>query len=132
MANADPHRERATGPGSSARPWAESLDALIAAPGHHSVLLENDRVRVLDTRIAPGETVPVHTHRWPSVLYVLQWAHCVRRDTGGSVLMDTRIGGSIPQAGAVLWSPPLPPHTLENVGESQIHVIAVELKGETA
>ncbi len=42
--------------------WPESLDATTAAPNHHEVLLENDRVRVLDTRIGPGERTPVHTH----------------------------------------------------------------------
>jgi len=41
---------------SSASPnqWPESLDAMIAAPEHHEILLENDRVRVLDTRPGPG------------------------------------------------------------------------------
>ena len=27
-----------------------------------------------------------------------------------------------------LWSEPIPPHTLENIGDRVIHVIAVELK----
>jgi len=30
--------------------------------------------------------------------------------------------------GRALWSEALPPHTLENVGDQEIHVIAVELK----
>lgn len=50
--------------------WPDSLDAMVAAPEHHEVLLENERVRVLDSRIKPGDTVPVHTHRWASVLYI--------------------------------------------------------------
>ena len=29
------------------------LDAMAAAPDHHKVLLENDKVRVLDTRLGP-------------------------------------------------------------------------------
>jgi len=28
----------------------------------------------------------------------------------------------------VLWSEPIPPHTLENVGDRLIHAIVVELK----
>jgi len=63
--------------------WPDSLDALVAAPEFHSLLLENDDVRVLETRIGPGETVPVHTHRWPSVLYTLSTGHFVRRDGEG-------------------------------------------------
>jgi len=35
-------------------PWDASLDALVAAPGRHRLVLENAHVRVLDTRIAPG------------------------------------------------------------------------------
>ena len=49
-------------------PWPPELDALIAAPKHHTLILENDRMRLLDTVIPVGETVPVHTHRWPGVL----------------------------------------------------------------
>jgi hypothetical protein len=43
--------------------WPEKLDALVAAPRHHFLLFENDAVRVLNTRIVPGDTVPLHTHR---------------------------------------------------------------------
>ena len=104
----------------------DELDALTAAPGHHSLLFENEHVRVLDTHIAPGDTTPVHTHRWPAVLYVLSGEHFVRRDGEGNVLMDSR-GGEGLRAGAA-WTAPFPRHTLENVGEMSIHVIAVELK----
>ncbi len=70
--------------------WADSIDAVVAVPAHHTVLLENQQVRVLDTRIAPGDTVPLHTHRWPSVLHVLSWSDFVRHDERGTVIVDTR------------------------------------------
>ena len=107
-------------------PWPPELDAVVAAPKHHVVMLENDDVRVLDTRIAPGETVPLHTHRWPSVLYVLSWSDFVRRDERGEVALDSRTAGLAPPK--ALWSAALPPHTLENVGDRDIHIISVELK----
>jgi hypothetical protein len=47
--------------------WPDELDALIAAPEDHQLLLGNDRVRVLLTTIPAGATPRVHTHRWPSV-----------------------------------------------------------------
>ena len=56
------------------------LDAMSVAPAHHAVLMENDRVRVLDTRLGPGEQTPVHTHQWPAVLYVLGWSDFIRYD----------------------------------------------------
>jgi hypothetical protein len=109
--------------------WPESLDALAAAPESHRLLFENEAVRVLETRIPPGAATPVHTHRWPGVLYVLSFAHFVRRDDAGSVVVDTRESVALPQAGTALWSGSLPPHTLENVDTSPIHVVGVELKG---
>ena len=51
--------------------WLDAFDAVVAAPEHHRVLLENERVRVLNTLIKPGDETPVHTHRWSSVHYVL-------------------------------------------------------------
>ena len=107
--------------------WPDSLDAPAAAPESHRLLFENAAVRVLETRIAPGQTTQVHTHRWAGVLYVLSFDHFVRRDAEGAVLVDSRDGGELPQPGATLWSGALPPHTLENVGSSDIRVINVEL-----
>jgi hypothetical protein len=33
--------------------WSDELDAVAAAPAHHHVLLENERVRVLETGSSP-------------------------------------------------------------------------------
>ncbi|MBI3450120.1 MAG: hypothetical protein HY049_14550 [Acidobacteria bacterium] len=106
----------------------DPLDAMVAAPDHHSVLFENERVRVLDTRLGPGESTPVHTHPWPGVLYVVTWSDFVRFDAGGSVLVDSRVTGMRPRAGEALWAAPLAPHFAKNVGDAELHVIAVELK----
>jgi len=38
------------------------LDGPIAAPDHHRVVFENDRVRVLETVVRPGDTTPLHTY----------------------------------------------------------------------
>lgn len=108
--------------------WPDSLDALVAAPAFHSLLLENDDVRVLDTRIGPGETVPLHTHRWPSVIYTVSTGHLVRRDGEGRILTDTRATGTLPEPGAAAWVPAMPPHTLENVDSGEIRLLNVELK----
>jgi hypothetical protein len=108
--------------------WPDSLDALAAAPESHHLVFENDSVRVLETRIAPGATTQLHTHRWPSVLYILSFGHFVRLLDVGTVLLDSREAGALPQPGAALWNGPLSPHTLENVDASEIRVISVELK----
>jgi quercetin dioxygenase-like cupin family protein len=108
--------------------WPADLDALAAAPAFHRLVFENDTLRLLDTRIGPGQTVPLHTHRWPSVLYVVANAHHVRRDHEGRVLTDTRAGDAVREVGTAVWTAPMAPHTVENVGDSEIHLINIELK----
>jgi mannose-6-phosphate isomerase-like protein (cupin superfamily) len=103
------------------------LDALRAAADHHELLFENDRVRILDTRVAPGERTAVHAHEWPAALYVLSWSDFVRRDADEKVLVDSRERAAT-EPGGGLWIDPLPPHSVENVGNSDLHIIAVEVK----
>jgi quercetin dioxygenase-like cupin family protein len=108
--------------------WPSHLDALTAAPEFHRLLLENESVRILDTRIEPGQTVPLHTHRWPAANYILSYSDLVRRDEHGGVTLDTRKTPLNIRPGQASWLPPLGPHTLENVGTTPIHVISIELK----
>ena len=109
-------------------PWPDSLDALITAPEYHRVLLENEYVRVLDVRIPQGHTVPVHTHRWPAALVLINDGEFVRRDSEGAVLFDTRIAQSRSLPLLPTWTEPFPPHSVENVGNTDIHVISIEVK----
>jgi hypothetical protein len=108
-------------------PWPEELDALTAAPHHHTLLFENEFVRVLDTRVPPGQTVPLHTHQWPSALYILSWSDFIRRNADGLIIIDSRAIPRDPEQSAI-WSASLPPHTLENIGNSELRAISVELK----
>jgi hypothetical protein len=75
------------------------LDAMAKAPGHHEVLLENDKVRVLDTRVSPGDRTP-----------------------------DSRTMDRKPEIGAALWAGPIGPHYVQNVGQTELRIIAVEAK----
>ena len=109
-------------------PWPEELDAVRAAPQHHKLLFENDHVRVLDTCIPSGERTAVHTHRFPASLYVISWSDFIRYDEEGRVLLDSRTLNKIASASTALWTDPLTPHALENVGAKDLHVISVEIK----
>jgi mannose-6-phosphate isomerase-like protein (cupin superfamily) len=104
------------------------LDAMSVSRDHHTVLLENETVRVLDTRLGPGERTPVHTHQWPAVFYVLSWSEFIRYDPDGTELMDSRSLPSEPEIGAAFWGAPLVPHYVRNVGDRDLHIIATELK----
>jgi hypothetical protein len=108
-------------------PWPVELDAMTAAPQNHTLLFENEHIRVLDAHVSPGDTVPVHTHCWPGVLYILGVSDFVRRDPDGDVILDTR-GSSHAPPGSAVWGEALTPHTLHNVGDHQLRNITVELK----
>ena len=108
--------------------WPDELDAMVAARNHHKVLFEDDTVRVLDAAVAPGDTVPVHTHRWPGVLYILGWSDFVRRDPDGNVILNSREAGVVLPVGGAVWGGALTPHSLENVGDSELRIISVEMK----
>jgi quercetin dioxygenase-like cupin family protein len=102
-----------------------------AAPDFHELLLENEKVRVLDSLLRPGESTPVHTHRWPSVLYVIGFSDFVRKDADGAVLFDSRQSETKPAPGQAFWSGPLSPHNVTNVGKSDIRIISVEIKPQS-
>ena len=107
----------------------ESLDGTVAAPDHHKILFENDRVRIVELRVGPGETVPAHTHRWPTVNYVVSLGDFLSRDAEGNLKSDSRTGNSDIKEGGVFCLPPFPPlHSVENIGNKEVHGIAVELK----
>ena len=105
----------------------DPLDAMSAAAAHHDVLFENDEVRILDTNVKPGERTPVHAHERPAALYVISWSDFIRRDPNGEMMVDSR-DRKIGEDGAGLWLPPLPPHSIENIGSTDLHIIAVEVK----
>lgn len=111
------------------RERAESLDAPIAAPQHHKVIFENERVRVIELRVKPGEIVPVHTHRWASINYVVSLGDFLSFDADGNLKLDSRMGETDIKEGEVFCLPPFPPpHSVENIGASEMHGISVELK----
>jgi mannose-6-phosphate isomerase-like protein (cupin superfamily) len=119
-----------TAPAPISPDWPDNLDALVAAPAQHTLLFENERVRVLHTHIAAGERTPVHSHRWPSVYYVLSWSHFIRYDKRGTELFDSRQADEFKKVPTVVWVPPLQAHATENIGPVELSIIAVELKSE--
>ena len=108
--------------------WPDELDALVAAPEHHRLLMENDFVRVIDTLIPPSQATKVHTHKWPASFYIISWSHFIRYDADGNIEIDSRTFPQTPLPSTAVWSGPLKPHSLENIGENDIHVISVEIK----
>jgi quercetin dioxygenase-like cupin family protein len=97
------------------------VDATKTDAEHHEVLLENDRVRVLRMTYPAGATSPVHEHR-PGAMVVLQGGRS-RNIREGESEEETEAA-----RGDVGWSEGSPPHATENLGDTDIVVIRVELK----
>jgi hypothetical protein len=70
-------------------PWPDTMDALLAAPASHHVLLDNGRVRVLEVVIEPGAREPEHTHRAPSVMMLDEPAR-IRYYAGGTPRFESQ------------------------------------------
>jgi quercetin dioxygenase-like cupin family protein len=110
-------------------PWPDSLDACVAAPASHLVLLENEAVRVLEVVIEPGVREPTHTHRAQSVMIVDEPAR-IRYYTGDTLTFETPAGGRA--AGQqVSWMEPEPPHSVENIDGHRYHAYRIEFKPPT-
>ena len=111
--------------------WPAELEATVAAPDNHKILLENDRVRVLEVTLSPGEVEPLHFHRWPSVLHIQQAGEWIDRDAEGNVIFDSREVPPI-QYPLTMWKGPEAPHSPVNLSDSvEIRLIRVEIKDGT-
>jgi len=103
----------------AARP-AMAQDVAKVAPEVCKVLLENDRVRVLDFWVKPGQKIAMHSHP-AAVTYFI---------TGGKMkttLPDGKVTESVTKVGEVRWGEPVT-HANENIGTAESHVIVIEMK----
>ena len=108
-------------------PWPKTMDALVAAPSSHRVLLENDRVRVLEVVIEPGTREPEHTHQAASVMVVDEPAR-IRYYAGHALQFESPEDSGAPPALRVSWMEPEGPHSVENIDGHRYHAVRIELK----
>lgn len=109
--------------------WPANLDAVIAAPENHKILMENDKVRVLEVTLAPGETEEVHHHQWPSVLYIMEADYFIDYDSDGNIIMDSRQIKPPLQFPMTMWKDAEAAHSVENLSKTKtIRLIRVEMK----
>lgn len=102
----------------------EPADPVVVSPEHYRVLMENDFVRVLDVRLAPGERDKMHSH--PSSAYFVMSGdqmtyHLPRSKKDGQLAR-----GSVTLQGAIEV------HSVENSGTAPIHLILFENKAAHA
>ena len=117
--------------------WPDSLDAVISAPGNHKVIYENDKIRILEITGAPYVFEPIHTHKWPSVMWSANAnfakAHLIYYNYGFDPVKKTYfIKDSIleqgPPANKGFPIPAEGPHAVKNLSDIEILAYRVEFK----
>ncbi len=109
--------------------WTIVLDAVVAAPKNHKVLLENDKVRVLEVTLAPGEIENLHHHKWPSIIYLQEADEFIDSDVDGNIILDTRKIPEPLKLPMTIWKDSQAPHSVTNLSKTQpIRLIRVEIK----
>jgi quercetin dioxygenase-like cupin family protein len=96
-------------------------DALKAAPGAYRLLMENERVRVMEVRLKPGQKAPMHNHPDDHVVYVKNNARFkLSSPDGKDSVIDLK-------AGEALWLE-AGPHETENTGTTEGLNLVIEVK----
>lgn len=97
----------------------------VAGPKGEAVritLLENDEVLVLSTTYPPGASIPMHTHRFPRVICVVE----------GGIIETTLPDGTAQvydvRPGEALWSAATDAHSARNTGSTTVRHLEVEVK----
>ncbi len=95
-------------------------DAVTIAPHLHSVIFENDKIRVLKVRVRPGDKAEMHWHP-ENMNYTLS----------AGKLRFTKLDGSIAEVtlneGQVTYSK-AGSHIVENTGDSEVQTVQIEFK----
>jgi quercetin dioxygenase-like cupin family protein len=103
----------------------DEKDAVIAASKTHKILFENDKVRVLEVKIAPGEKEPLHRHPYKTITIIEKPATLRYFDENGKLISEIKAEG-------VSWIEPVELHSTQNVSATPFHGFRVELKGNSS
>ncbi len=87
------------------------------------LVFENERVKVWEFTLEPGEAIAAHTHHHDYLFYAIE----------GSMLEVTRTNGRVDrialEPGKVYYRDKGDTHSAKNVGPTRYHEVLVELKG---
>ena len=96
-------------------------DAIEVAPHVYKAVLDNDRVRVLEVTMKPGDKTEMHSHP-PVVAYALNDGKYRFTHPGGGEPMEIEM-----KAGDSVYMDAVE-HATENIGSAEGRVVLVELK----
>lgn len=96
-------------------------DLAVTAGKHAKVVLDNDKVRVIELQMPPGSSTGMHSHGDNVVVFL----------SGGAAtqtLADGSVKRMVRKPGEVLWSDAVV-HDTVNSGKTAIRTLVIELKG---
>jgi quercetin dioxygenase-like cupin family protein len=99
---------------------ARAQDPVPLYPENYKVLLENDRVRVVDFRLAKGATEESHSHPTHVAVFLADFKIRFTLPNGETRIREAR-KGEVAYSDATV-------HASENIGDTDAHGILVELK----
>lgn len=99
----------------------QEMDGLAASPDNFRLVLENEQVRILEYHIDPGLRDRPHTHP-PRVSHVISGG-TLRIRMATSETFDVTDG-----VGETHWSDSAPLHDTENIGNTPIRILLIEVK----
>jgi quercetin dioxygenase-like cupin family protein len=89
------------------------------------VVLENERVRVIEIEVAPGASTGMHSHAGDQVVVFLSGGQATQTNADGSTRTMDRKAGDVAFSGPVT-------HDTMNSGKKKVHTLVIELKGAPA
>ena len=99
----------------------KAQDAMKAASKVYRLLMENEKVRVMDLQLRPGEKAPMHNHPSKHVVYVISDTKLrLTSPDGKSSELDLK-------AGQTVWME-AESHEAANIGKTDGHLLVVEVK----
>jgi len=98
-----------------------SRDPVVTDGDKYKVVLENERVRVLEYRDAPGQRTSPHYHPDYLLCALSSFRRKLRLSGGREVVVEVKAGQVVPGKAQS--------HIGENIGDTDTHVLVVELKG---
>jgi len=100
---------------------ANIQDVLKVANNGYNLLMENEKVRVMEVRLKPGQKSPMHNHPNDHVVYVINDAKFkLSFPDGKSSEFELK-------KGKALWIE-AGPHETENIGKTDGHNLVIEIK----
>ena len=107
----------------SSAAWAQDMVQVMGS--NAKVVLENDRVRVIEIEVEPGASTGMHSHAGDQLVVFLSGGQATQTNADGSSKTMER------KPGEVAWSGPVT-HDTRNSGKQKVHTLVIELKDAPA